>query len=74
MQLGRYVRSGFIHAEELCAFPSLPCSPSLLPRVLSCLHVVYFMGFEAVGLHWTFLSPLLPQEDLKREVKVKTDA
>lgn len=70
MQLGRYVRNGLIHAEELCAFPSLPCSLPLLPAFSLLLARIVLHG---VTKQWraTGLSSLLPHEELEGEAKCK---
>lgn len=58
MQLGKCLRNGLIHAEELCAFPPLPCS---LPshRALLLAHSDG-MGLRSSGAPLDF--PLLREE------------
>lgn len=73
MQLGRCLRNGLTHAEELCAFPPRPCSLPSLPRVL-CLHIVNDTGLRSGGAPLDCPLSSSPREELEREVKGKTGA
>lgn len=74
VQLGTYLRNGLIDTEELCAFPSLPCSPSLTSK--SCLLLARSVqhGLWSSGAPLDCPLPSCTHEELEREVKGKTGA